>query len=977
MERILLKFSLWFLILLVQMNAYSACLEKERIGLMEFKAFLKSNCYDNNDILDSWVDDGMSDCCDWEGVICNATSRRVIELSVAHMGYGAFENGTFGNETFCSLNLSLLHPFEALLRLDLSSNRLNGWINKEGFERLSRLKKLQCLDLSDNLFNNSILSSVNALISLKTLILRGNNMAGLFRIKGFDRSSSLKKLQVLDLSSNMFNNSILPHMSGLVSLKTLILRSNDMAGSFPSKVNLKTLETLDISYNQFNGTQSVEGLCGLKSLTELGLRSNQFSGPLPQCLGNLTNLQVLDLSTNQFSGNIQSVVSKLTSLKYLFLSGNEFEGLFSFSTLANHSKLEIFQLSSGSSRLKLETEHPTWFPTFQLKLIDLPNCNLNLQTKTFPSFLLYQHDIRFIDLSHNKLVGTFPSWILQNNSKLEIMNLMNNAFKGTFQLPNFKHGLRKFEISSNNITGQLAKEFGLVFPNLSYINMSRNSFYGNIPSSIGEMQGLKLLDMSNNNFSRELPGSLFVNCTNIVVLILSNNNFQGNIFPNNMNLRSLMVLDMNNNNFTGMISAELGKIPMLQVLDISNNKVSGTIPMQLCNLSNLDILDLSQNILFGSVPSCFNASSLRFLFLQKNGLNGLIPPVLARSPNLVALDLRDNKFSGSIPSWISQLSKLLVLSLGGNALRGHIPNQLCQLRNVRIMDLSRNFFFGSIPSCFNNVSFGMMGEDNFETGSISEVEATESRHVGMQDFSFSRPYSPYNSTLELDLPVLSWSSSKEVEVEIAMKYRYNSYKGYIINLVAGIDLSCNELTGSIPPEIGDLHEIQSLNLSHNYLTGSIPVSFANLKSLESLDLGNNNLSGEIPRQLVELNFLGTFDVSYNNLSGRVLDKGQFGTFDESSYRGNPGLCGPFIHRSCNADESPATSPLIDVEEQDTEGGIDMVWFYWSFCASYVTILLVLVAILCINRHWRMLWFYFIDGCIYSISVWLFETEFYQ
>ncbi|XP_020535229.1 receptor-like protein 9a isoform X2 [Jatropha curcas] len=882
MERLFVKFSLWVFIILVQMNAYKACLEQERIGLLQIRAFIKSNC-EIQDNLDSWVDDRIStNCCDWDRITCNSTSQRVIVISL---------NFTTGSKLgspdgFCSLNLSLFHPFEELLSLDLSHNAFDGWIDHEGFERLS----------------------------------------------------SLKKLQVLDLGSNYFNSSILSSVSSLVSLKTLVLRSNGMGGSFPSK-----------------------GLCGLKSLVELGLSTNQFSGPLPQCIGNLTNLQVLDLTSNLFGGNPLSVVSEIKSLKYLFLSGNKFEGSFSFSALANHSKLEIFQLSSGNELLELETETHGWLPKFQLKIIDLPNCNFNVQTRKVPSFLLYQYDIRFIDLSHNNLFGTFPSWILQNNSKLEVMNVMNNSFTGPLQLPNLKHDLVEFEISSNNITNKLPKEFGFVFSNLIYVNLSKNSFEGNIPSSIGEIIGLSILDLSNNNFSGELPGNLFVNLSILIALILSNNNFHGNIFPKYVNLPELYVLDMNNNSFSGNVSVDLLNIPGLSVLDISSNKVSGRIPIQLCNLSSIEILDLSKNMLFGSLPSCFNASSLRFLFLQKNSLNGLIPHVISRSPDLVALDLRDNKFSGTIPSWISQLSTLRVLSLGGNALSGNIPTQLCQLRNLNIIDLSRNSFHGSIPSCFNNLSFGMTGEDEFQSASTG--------------VAFAEPVSSsaqYNATLELDLPGLfPWSSpSDNVKVEFAMKNRYNSYLGYIINSVAGIDLSRNELTGSIPQELGDLGKILSLNLSHNHLTGSIPVSFSNLKSIESLDLHNNNLSGEIPTQLAALNFLGTFNVAYNNLSGRIPDKAQFGTFSESSYRGNLGLCGDIIHRSCNLKEAP--SGIDAEEEEEEEGAIDMEWFYWSLCASYVTILMGLVAILYVNRRWRMVWFYYVHVCIYSI----FGIEFY-
>ncbi|KAG8643701.1 hypothetical protein MANES_11G060231v8 [Manihot esculenta] len=277
------------------------------------------------------------------------------------------------------------------------------------------------------------------------------------------------------------------------------------------------------------------------------------------------------------------------------------------------------------------------------------------------------------------------------------------------------------------------------------------------------------------------------------------------------------------------------------------------------------------------------------------------------------------------------------------------------------MDLSRNLLFGSVPTCFSNISFG----NNISVGMMEVVD--------IMYFMGFNPSAPDKIALNLHLPWVHWDSSEIVEVEFATKYRYNSYKGDIINSMAGIDLSCNELSGSIPQEIGDLHEIRSLNLFHNHITGSIPVSFSNLRSLESLDLGNNNLSGEIPSELVALTFLETFNVSYNNLSGSVPNGAQFGTFDENNYRGNPGLCGEPIHKSCKSDEAPQTPPpSADVEEED-EGVIDMVWFYWSFSGSYVTILLVLAAILRINMPWRMLWFYYVDVFINSISVWVYQS----
>ena len=48
-----------------------------------------------------------------------------------------------------------------------------------GFERLSlKLNNLEMLDLSDNYFNNSILASLSELSSLKSLYLANNQLTG-------------------------------------------------------------------------------------------------------------------------------------------------------------------------------------------------------------------------------------------------------------------------------------------------------------------------------------------------------------------------------------------------------------------------------------------------------------------------------------------------------------------------------------------------------------------------------------------------------------------------------------------------------------------------------------------------------------------------------------------------------------------------------------------------------------------------------
>jgi hypothetical protein len=71
-----------------------------------------------------------------------------------------------------------------------------------------------------------------------------------------------------------------------------------------------------------------------------------------------------------------------------------------------------------------------------------------------------------------------------------------------------------------------------------------------------------------------------------------------------------------------------------------------------------------------------------------------------------------------------------------------------------------------------------------------------------------------------------------------------------------LDLSFNtNLTGGIPPELGNLGELRTLSLIANSLSGGIPPELGSLSSLTALDLRDNNLSGEIPPELGHLSSL--------------------------------------------------------------------------------------------------------------------------
>ena len=92
--------------------------------------------------------------------------------------------------------------------------------------------------------------------------------------------------------------------------------------------------------------------------------------------------------------------------------------------------------------------------------------------------------------------------------------------------------------------------------------------------------------------------------------------------------------------------------------------------------------------------------------------------------------------------------------------------------------------------------------------------------------------------------------------------------GNLTNLTQLI-LNDNQLTGTIPPEIGNLTNLTKLQLQNNQLTGSIPSEIGNLTNLEFLWLSNNQLTGEIPSEIGNLTNLTDLDLYNNQLTGEI------------------------------------------------------------------------------------------------------------
>lgn len=181
----------------------------------------------------------------------------------------------------------------------------------------------------------------------------------------------------------------------------------------------------------------------------------------------------------------------------------------------------------------------------------------------------------------------------------------------------------------------------------------------------------------------KLAARLFSSLTSLVYLDLSRNSFEGEL-PIAWFLPPWAREPVSNDGLLDHGNAssdtEPRKPPPLSYLNLSRNQLTGSIPTGVGELTALDTLDLSYNKIEGSIPlGIGNCVSLRILSLSRCGLSGCICGIDPEKQGERRLG------EGSVG--LGRLTKLETLRLDGNILEGSVPAELGQLSRLEILQL--------------------------------------------------------------------------------------------------------------------------------------------------------------------------------------------------------------------------------------------------------------------------------------------------
>ncbi len=757
---------------------------------------------------------------------------------------------------------------------------------------IGKLIRLERLELGMNSLTGPIPVELGELASLERLILNSNDLSGPIPAE----LGAATSLTTLDLGYNSLSGPIPSEIGDLPNLRRLMLIYNDLTGPIPPELgNLASLSALWLRDNELSGMVPPE-LGGMVGLTELSLQNNDLSGPIPQSLVQLNGLRQFFIAGNE------SLCVPGTSSFVAWLQGVQHNG--ASCNAGDVAVLEtLYELTDGADW----TESGGWLgagaveewfgvTADSLGRVTALDLTRNGLVGKLPARLGDLSQMNVLRIGGNALMGRLPALLAQvalevlDYSGTELCTPADEAFRewlkaivsheGTgvecaplsdreiLEILYETTGGRDWEESHNWLTeAPLGEWYGVETDAdgmVVSLDLRRNGLEGPIPPALGALTELETLILFRNQLAGPIPPALGA-LAGAKLIVLAANELSGPIPPELAGLASVEELFLNSNRLTS-VPAELGELGNLQALSLNFNRLN-SIPAQLGGLAELEYLGLRSNELTSVPPELGELGNLVELDLDDNRLTAL--PVGPDSyPSLRLLFLSSNEFT-SFPWELSELDRLWLLILERNRLTD-VPPGSGGFADLRVLDLSSNELT-SFPRELGTL--GNLRQLELDGNRLTDIPpglremAGGERPPRYADESppFARSLTEPGRPWRLDragdrltsigkrLSTLD-ASRTHGEFDRSRSTNGGSRVGGFASIEV-LDLSSNQLSGSLPAGLVELTGLASLGLADNVgLTGALPLDLTAMEGLEDLHTTGTELCA--PADPTFLDWLG-------------------------------------------------------------------------------------------------------------------------